>query len=613
MADKVKKPALVELRPDRKLIDSKFESYKLSLNPLPSYKAAIPDGVYQVNAGDEEFSYEKIKCFTLHNYLILDPWNKENVYFVDSTFCLRRFHIPLETHIEPSKVVFSFGSEIAVDTDRLPPSVYFPSPTLCVSCDGFGAMYVLETGCRASWTTDVWRIVYFDEVKKSPSLIINSAARSDGADDVKRDFLECLFIKFEEISSPEPEKGAETVTEVLLEWITLEKSTNDEDYQLSASKLFRGKNVPNYCALAKDSTELHIASSSPFKYSPGWNSEADPEINDIVQSGVDENDKNTKPPAPYKWKQTKEDVLVFIDLPPAANKQSVVYSLSSRKIKVGIRPDKDAEPNILLDGCLCHDAVPEESNWSIIDGRLEVTIQKSVEGHTWFSVVEDDDRGELELDSEEVARVHKQLEHLTSETLSTENPGEGVFRPGELEECDSYYDSSASFAKFDSVSETFTHHADVSSLRWLFNCVLDANEPLGVVFRHDVDAFVWQPQVTSDGTNRRLWKHRATFNALGYVHASKTNLKFCACAPDVSYVALCECQRRIFIYRQPSPLTTSLRNRSSGQVIGKVAVQQVATLDSNDNILGFVASNERMYVLTSSELVVFKISVDAGA
>lgn len=96
----------------------------------------------------------------------------------------------------------------------------------------------------------------------------------------------------------------------------------------------------------------------------------------------------------------------------------------------------------------------------------------------------------------------------------------------------------------------------------------------------------------------------------GYVQASKQDKKFMACAPDYSYAALCECLRRIFIYRQPTPLSTVLYNRKEGRQVGQVAKQLVTTLEANDPILGFQATNERLFVLTTKTL--FLIKVNAG-
>ena len=94
----------------------------------------------------------------------------------------------------------------------------------------------------------------------------------------------------------------------------------------------------------------------------------------------------------------------------------------------------------------------------------------------------------------------------------------------------------------------------------------------------------------------------------GYVQASKRDKKFATCAPNFSYAALAECLRRVFIYRQPSPVDTVLFNRKQGRQVGQVAKQQVASLESSDPVLGFRATNERLFVLTRNNLFILKVN-----
>ena len=602
----------VELRPDRRLIDSNFDSYKLSLNPLPSYQASIVDGVYRVIAGESDVGYQKIRCLTLHNYLVLDPWNKVDVYYVDSIGWIRRYHVPLETHIEPPKMVFSLGSDMASRKKMLPPSFFFPSATLCVVCDGSGTLFVLNTGLRSDHRQNMWKIIYIEEDRCNPSIVIHAVHRSMMQKDSNKEYLDCLLMKFREQSSKDSNG---IVAEIQLEWTSLVKSSNEDEYSACEVKLFSGKSIPAYAALAPDCSDLHLAASSPFNYKPAWDTETAGEIDALSDEQNTEETIYTEKP-PYRWKQNAEDVVILVDLARETPSTAIAYSLSAKHINLAIRESKDKDPKVILKGDLYLDADPECSSWVIVENQLEVTLQKRIEGRSWLTVVEGDDRGEYVVDPEEAARVQQQLAHLTSETLSTDSPEGNLFASDQFEDCDAYYDSAATLMRFDATSNIFTHVADISSLRWLFTYQPSPGEFPAVVLRHDVDAVAWQPlssSLTAIKDKRSLWKHIATFNALGYVHASKTNLKFCSSPPDASYAAFCECQRRVYVYRQSTPLTTSLRNRNLGIVVGKIAIQQVATIDGNSDILGFAVSNERIYVLTQDELIVFKVLVDRGA
>ena len=136
--------------------------------------------------------------------------------------------------------------------------------------------------------------------------------------------------------------------------------------------------------------------------------------------------------------------------------------------------------------------------------------------------------------------------------------------------------------------------------------------------RHDVDGLVWQPIIEKNlgnadggsGNGIRL-EHVDTFDALGYVQASKSQRRFTLAAPDRSYAAIIDRQRHVYVYRKPEPISEGceLRNRKSGQSVEKVAKQQVSTLDhdSEDFVVGAIATRKTVFVATCSNLYCLKI------
>ena len=134
------------------------------------------------------------------------------------------------------------------------------------------------------------------------------------------------------------------------------------------------------------------------------------------------------------------------------------------------------------------------------------------------------------------------------------------------------------------------------------------------IFRHDVDGLVWEPVICStamEGNRHTLTlEHSGTFAALGYVQASKQQRKFTCPSNDLSYVAIIDRTRNLYIYRQPSDIAEGceLRNRATGQKIKKVAKQQVVTLqDINEEIIGAFASAKTLYAATKSSLFAIRI------
>ncbi|KAI4883688.1 hypothetical protein NFI96_012391 [Prochilodus magdalenae] len=238
------------------------------------------------------------------------------------------------------------------------------------------------------------------------------------------------------------------------------------------------------------------------------------------------------------------------------------------------------------------------------DKSLEVSLQKRSEGPLWSELVLNDRRGEYVMNEEQAALLHQRLAHLTAEEL---NPNPEKDKPPcnaqELEECDGFPEDSSTLMRFDGSTLKPTHVVNLGSHQYLFTVDINPSEMPAFCLRHDVDALLWQPRPEEPND---MWEHISTFNALGYVQASKRDKKFATCAPNFSYAALAECLRRVFIYRQPSPVDTVLFNRKQGRQVGQVAKQQVASLESSDPVLGFRATNERLFVLTRNNLFILK-------
>ena len=596
----LKKEKLCELRPNRKLIDSNFESYKLSLDQMSYVKTQFSFGLALISSQPDVFSYEKTKCIFTHNYLTIDNWYPDNVFFVDKNMRIRRFHL-YENRIDPAQLVFPLEkvNSVAEDAFKLPPSLLFPSELLSVASDGLGTFYVFNTKERKFRENDKWKMMYKNNCDK-PVIVLD--ARFYIVENI--DHIDVLIAEFEERKPSDDDKEKVEFTMVILRWYNLKKV--GESFELVSCRVFEGKSYPDYVALDKNG--LSISSNTPFKLIES----EDENIQMETCQSANESKKIFK----YKWKQTTEDLTIMIQLPANASTKHVACSISPKKLNIGIRSDLNSEPVTIISGQLYFESDPEASNWSIEDGQLLVCIQKRAENQTWPQLLDGDDEGEYIVDPEEVERVHNQLKHLTSEKMDEEMPGDdnqNLFNGEQLEECDSYYNKSATLKYFSSNENAFTQSVDISSLKWLFNCKLDPKEPSAIVLRHDVDAIVWQPFENSLHTaNSTIWRHMTTHNALGYVQASKTNLRFITASPDSTYVALCECQRRIYIYRQPSPLiNASLRNRTEGRQVSKISKQQVAVLDTNENIHGFCASSQHLFVCTESELYVYNTSCNA--
>ncbi|XP_058524532.1 nudC domain-containing protein 1 isoform X2 [Ochotona princeps] len=574
------------LRVKRPLLDPRFEGYKLSLEPLPCYQLELDAAVAEVKLRDDQYTLEHMHAFGMFNYLHCDSWNQDSVYYIDTLGRIMTLTVMLDTALGKPREVFRLPTDLTTYDARLCASLYFTSPTWVTLSDGTGRLYVIATGERGNNASEKWEIVFNEELG-NPFIIIHSISLQK----VEEHSIATLLLRIEKEDLDMKGSGFY----VCLEWVTISKKNKDsQKYEIIKRDVLHGKSVPHYAAIEPDGNGLMIVSYKSFQF---------------VQSGqnLDENmhedmPQEIKEPL-YHWQQTEDDLTVTIQLPEGNTKDDIQIQFLPENISIVLRDQ------LFLEGKLYSSIDHESSTWIIKENNsLEISLIKKNAGLTWPELVVGDERGELIRDSAQCAAIAERLMHLTSEEL---NPNPEREKPPcnaqELEECDVFFDESSSLCRFDGSTFKTTHVVNLGSNQYLFSVIVDPKEMPCFCLRHDVDALLWQPHSSQQD---EMWEHIATFNALGYVQASKRDKKFFACAPDYSYAALCECLRRVFIYRQPTPMATVLYNRKEGRKVGQVAKQQVASLETNEPILGFQATNERLFVLTTKNLFLIKVNTE---
>ncbi|KFO35226.1 nudC domain-containing protein 1 [Fukomys damarensis] len=575
------------LRVKRPLLDPRFEGYKLSLEPLPCYQLELDAAVAEVKLRDGQYTLEHMHAFGMYNYLHCDSWYQDSVYYIDNLGRIMNLTVMLDTALGKPREVFRLPTDLTAYDNRLCASVHFTSSTWVTLSDGTGRLYVIETGERGSSASEKWEIVFNEELG-DPFIIIHSISLLKAEEHSIATLL--LRIKKEELDM----KGSDFY--VSLEWITISKKNKDNvKFEITKRRILRGKSVPHYAAIEANGNNLMIISYKAFTFVP---------ISQEFEENMDEDmsEKNKVEPL-YYWRQTEDDLTVRVQLPEDITKEDIQVEFLPDHISIMLR-------NIqVLEGKLYSSIDHESSTWIIKENNsLEISLIKKNEGLPWPEVVVNDKQGELVRDSAQCAAIAERLMHLTSEEL---NPNPDKEKPPcnaqELEECDIFFEESSSLCRFDGTTLKTTHVVNLGGNQYLFSVIVDPKEMPCFCLRHDVDALLWQPHSSKHDD---MWEHIATFNALGYVQASKRDKKFFACPPNCSYAALCECVRHVFIYRQPTPMATVLYNRKEGRRVGQVAKQQVASLETSDPILGFQATNERLFVLTTKNLFLIKVNTE---
>ncbi|XP_016353250.1 nudC domain-containing protein 1 isoform X2 [Sinocyclocheilus anshuiensis] len=577
------------LKVNRELLDPSFESYRLSLDSIPAYNVELDAAVAEVKLKDSQYTLDHVRAFGMYNYLHIDPWYEDSVYFVDSKGRVLNLTVTLDTALGKPREMFRFESDpISCEGEQLCASLSLTSATWAALSDGTGKLTLLRTSKRGESSHIKWEPMFRERLGE-PFIIVHSLAHVRSHVHT----IEVLLLRVQK--DPSDTKGSGF--SISLEWITVDNSAGQDEerkYGVRKRRMMKGKSVPHYAAVEPQGKGIVVASEKPFAFT---------EVDGLPleEPPVEAMEVENSDPI-YFWQQTEEDVTLNVRLPEGTTKDDIRFKLAVDCLRVRVG---DHAP--LLDGQLFAPVDPEASTWTIKDDKsLEVSLQKRSEGPLWSEVILEDRRGEYLMSDEQKSQLQQRLSYLTSEDL---NPNPEKDKPPcnaqELEDCDMFPEDSSTLMRFDGATLKPTHVVSLGSHQFLFSVHIDPSEMPAFCLRHDVEALLWQPRPNQDND---VWEHISTFNALGYVQASKRDKKYATCAPNFSYAALCECLRRVFIYRQPSPVDTVLFNRKQGRQVGQVAKQQVANLDTNDPVLGFRATNERLFVLTANNLFVLKVN-----
>nr|XP_019606197.1 PREDICTED: nudC domain-containing protein 1 isoform X2 [Rhinolophus sinicus] len=501
------------LRVKRPLLDPRFEGYKLSLEPLPCYQLELDAAVAEVKLRDDQYTLEHMHAFGMYNYLHCDAWYQDSVYYIDNLGRMMNLKVMLDTALGKPREVFRLPTDLMACDNRLCASIHFTSSTWVTLSDGTGRLYLIETGERGNNASEKWEIMFNEELG-DPFIIIHSISLLKAEEHSIATLL--LRIEKEELDR----KGSGF--HVSLEWVTISQKNKDNKYEIAKRYSLRGKSVPHYAAVEPDGNGLMIISYKSFTFVP---------VAQDIEENKDENmSEKIKEPL-YYWQQTEDDLTVTVRLPEDSTKEDVQVQVVPDHVNIVLKGQR------VLEGNLYSSVDHESSTWIIKDNNsLEISLIKKNEGLTWPELVVGDKQGEFIRDSAQCAAIAERLMHLTSEEL---NPNPDKEKPPcnaqELEECDIFFEESSSLSRFDGSTLKTTHVVNLGSNQYLFSVIVDPKEMPCFCLRHDVDALLWQPYSSKRDD---MWEHIATFNALGYVQASKRDKKFFACSPNYSYAAL---------------------------------------------------------------------------
>ena len=67
--------------PNRELLNVNFEGYKLSESLLSHVSKELPEEVQVAKLKEEDYSYQHVRAYSLHNHLAVDPYLEDSVFW----------------------------------------------------------------------------------------------------------------------------------------------------------------------------------------------------------------------------------------------------------------------------------------------------------------------------------------------------------------------------------------------------------------------------------------------------------------------------------------------------------------------------------------------------
>ncbi|XP_050357410.1 nudC domain-containing protein 1 [Nymphalis io] len=572
--------SLVDLRPDRHLLNHEFEGYKLNLQTLSHFGLDLPSPVDKLYPDEVQYSFVHAKLFALHNHLIFDFWDHQyNYYYNDNLQQVRNVTFDNINNTFQSAVVYDVPAHVERKSGHFNLSLTFPSNNLAVVSDGTGYIHIVETGTRNRPASDkqTWQTLYSTLALGEDKYFTIVDTRMEENDNVE--LLHCLLQSVEQ-----SEKHFDSV----LSWITFENY--DKTWKQSTLREVRGKGIIHYAALETSCTALYVASDNLFKFT------VDSE-KDIIKH------KEEPRQIIYTWLQTSDDITITLKLQNNFDKKLIFVNVTPLSVKISYAG------KVFVEGKLSHNVDCELTTWNVEEnGQVDILITKS-ESQLWNELLAGGDKnGEQILDASLVEEVHKRLAHLCSETEVVADQSVPGINTQELEECDAASEEDTVLTRMDITSHEITHKIPLSVHQYLFNTKLETHEAPALALRHDVDACIWQPYAQLVNSNAWPVKHHGTLTAFGYVQSSKQNRKFVTCSPSFSYSVVCEATRHIFIYKSSGDQDCQLRKKTGGVMKNiKVGQQHVVNIDKYGEVLGIHATNDYLFILTENKFVVIEI------
>ncbi|KAL0104632.1 hypothetical protein PUN28_017400 [Cardiocondyla obscurior] len=546
---------IIELRPNKNLINSSFEKYQFSNEVIPIISEnKLQNHVYRLEPNCNQESWLEARLFAFHNHLFNNVYDM-SCWFIDNTLAVWRLDMDGSLD-QVYKLHTDAQSKITYN-----PSIGFTSNNIIVISDGGTNLHILIGFIEESRKVFLINpeesgiIINVQYVEKISKLIITMCAIV--ADNNQKKYTQLTLLSYN----------------LCVE--NKEAKINNIDKQI-----LKVQGTVEYAYVEENGDYLHSICQDNISFE---NKNAQSE-NKTEQPNINSQIKIPK----YYWSQDEDSITVWVK----------VRNRRDNKPKINVKPlelSVTIDDEILIQGECQHRLEENIATWRHKEDTLQIDLSKYETGLMWSELIKGDTGGECLPNETLATEIHAKLAHLCTDQQSSNAAGQPCvgFNAEQLEECD--LEGKDNFLqRINLCTQATTQLARLGSNNHvLFTYKKKCGQM--VCLRYDHDACVWD---MSDSDNDNQWnlRHIHSFPGFGYVEASKTNKKFCVSPIDGSYVAIVEHTRHVFLYERPDVGTKS-------------AKQRIMDFDCQaSSIMGVVATNKHLIVLLKDKLCRLQIS-----
>lgn len=318
------------------------------------------------------------------------------------------------------------------------------------------------------------------------------------------------------------------------------------------------------------------------------------------------------------WSQNDEYINLicnFLKITP--KKEELVVNLSPKSISIAINnnnininnhneEDKNESnqhgPFEIFKGTFCKEINVMDSKWTLNNKIFELTVFKKQPNDFWNDLMDKPANSIKHLiDGSEQDYIDSIVERLSPYTSSSyEAPQQPNFNQYELEDCDVSTDEQLFLV---TVDRLFNLKIENLPYKWLFDCSKGDN--LSICLKNDVDGVIFTKYnsiLLLEDKNENIqispseFKHTSTFDAIGYVLASKPNGRFIQSNVQQTFVVFVDSNKRVFQYFKPT-ISQNVSNKSNWR---NDATQITFHFDQQimGTLIGFYAFDNYLLFLT---------------